>query len=140
MHSGSALEPIVHDASTVAWQVFKRVQAIKVIDWYVCDGPWIGQAQIDRNAATTLFIDLLTSPKGHAATRWTKVKLKCLAPCEKLSLARDLNAFVFVVVSPKYSIPPARRAIACRCSIRVACKLPLHRSTEARSFKHGSNP
>lgn len=64
----SALEPVVDDAPTVAWQVLERIQAVEVIDRYLCDGLWLRQAQIDRNAATTLRVNLFPSPKCHAAT------------------------------------------------------------------------
>lgn len=39
----SALEPVVRYAPPVAWQVFECIQAIEMIDWYLCDGPWVGQ-------------------------------------------------------------------------------------------------
>ena len=80
-------EPIVCDTPTVARQVVERIQSVEVIDGDLCDGLWFGQAQIDRNAAATLFIDLLASPERHTATRWTEVELKGLAPGKWLSLS-----------------------------------------------------
>src|SRR5207247_5935069 len=97
----STLEPIVGDTPTVAWQVFERIQSVKAIDWYFCDGLWFSQAQIDRNTTATVFIDAFASPKHHTATRWTKVELKCFASGKWLSLAGDVNALVLIVVCPK---------------------------------------
>jgi hypothetical protein len=135
-----ALEPVVRDTPTVALQVFERIQSVKVIDWYAGDSLWLGQAQIDRHAATTVFVDLLASPERDATTRRTKVKLKLVASDERLSLARDLDALVLIIVCPKYAVPSARRAVACRCTIRPTRKRPPHCSAEARSFDHGSHP
>jgi hypothetical protein len=39
-----SLEPIVGDTPTVAWQVLELVQSVKVIDWYLRDDLWFGQA------------------------------------------------------------------------------------------------
>ena len=39
-----ALEPIVSDASTVAWQVFECVKPLKVVDRYLCHSLGFGEA------------------------------------------------------------------------------------------------
>jgi hypothetical protein len=31
----SALEPVVGDTPTVAWQVFEFIQSVEMIDWYL---------------------------------------------------------------------------------------------------------
>ena len=124
--SSVKLEPIVCDTPAIAWQVFERIQSVKVIDGDLRDGLGIGKAQIDSNAAATLRIDLFASPEGDAATRWTKVEFKRLASGERLSSTGDRDAFVLVVVCPKHSVPPARGAIACCRPIRLPSKLPVH--------------
>jgi len=68
------------------------------------------------------------------------MELERSASRKRLSLARYLYAFILVVVRPKHSIPPARSAVACRCTIGLAGELPLHSPTEARSFNHASSP
>jgi hypothetical protein len=132
------LEPHVCNALSVSRQVLELVQAIEVIDWYMCYGPGLSEAQIDRNASFPLRRSLLTTPERYTAAFGTEVKLDALSSDVGLGRPGDLDAYALKVVDPEHPISSADGAVACGGTFREdrVSPVPRHRATVTRTMKH----
>ena len=63
------------------------------------------------------------TPKCYAATVWTEVKLKCLAPDISFCFSLRFDILVNITVCPKNTVPPARGAITCGRTNQAKIKL-----------------
>jgi hypothetical protein len=80
------LEPVISDTSTVAWQIFERIQPVKVVDGYLCHKVGFGETKVDGDAAAPLFISPLRTPEGDTAANGTEMEFNRFAPDVRLSL------------------------------------------------------
>jgi len=96
----------------------------------------LAEPNVDRDAASPLFVGVNTPPTGYAAADGTKMKLDRLPPLVVLGATRDVDALAFEVIDPQNAVPTTDGAIACRGRLGHAFEAPSHRTTMTRAFDH----
>jgi len=126
LRAANGLEPVVADTSSIARQVLKLVESIKVVNGNSGHQLGLRQPQVDCYAASALLVRIKRSPVGYASALGAEVKPECLASNVCLGWTGHMNTFTFVVVGPEHPIAATGRAVASRRRLRDALEPPLN--------------
>ncbi len=131
-----ASEPIVSHALSVSRQIVECIEPVEVVNGHLSDGTWLGQAQIDRDAAASTLVCTLSPPVGDAPAGRAEVKLDGLAAHVGPTWPRDHDSFAFVVVCLQHAIAPADCAVAGGGGFRHALELPANSTAMTGAMDH----
>src|SRR4029450_10473175 len=131
-------EPVVSHAAAVSWQVFERVQPVKVVDGYPCHIVRLGEAKIHGDAAAPLFVNLLRAPESHTPANRAEVEFNRFASYVGASRSGDVDSCVLVIIGPQSAVASTYRAAASSRALGPAVKPPPNRAAMTGPIDHFS--